>query len=497
MAKAQVFHDPSGRRRRRFGLALALFVLLNVLAVAALLATSRMVPAQPPLPVGMEHGLPRPAPKPTLLGRAQRRVNAAIRQLLGVAPPSARQVGARRATAVATAMARPLIVGFYVPWDESSTYSLQRHIGDLDWLAPVWLTVTGANHQFNILPDRNGRAVIDTAAHRPLILPVVQNFANGNVDEAGIEGLLSNPALRRRFLDQLESFLVVNHASGAVFAYEQLTRVGQFNYLQLLHEARPRFAAHGWLVTVAAPVDQNWDLRRFAAVADKMFVMAYDEHSTDGTPGPIAAQRWWATSVATAIRQIPRDKVIVTIGNYAYDWHDGTGDPENVEEAWVDAGDSDARPTFDRIAANSTFAYDDEDGHPHTVWLLDAASSFNEITVLHRAGIREIALWRLGAEDPALWSIFGRNLGPQVNAAGLEHIAQGTNVDIEGSGEILRITALPTPGLRKLTFGATGLLANVDFLQVPRPYTITRDGYRPGVIAVTLDDGPDPRWTPG
>jgi len=496
MADRQIFHDPSGRRRRRFRLAVGLFVLLNILAVTALFATIRVVPAQPPLPVAMEHGLPRPAPKPTLLGRAQRRVDAAIRALLGVAPPTARQVGARRATVAATAMARPLTVGFYVPWDEDSTYSLQRHIGDLDWLAPVWVTVTGPNHQFTALPDRNSRAVIDGSAHRPLILPVVQNFANGKVDEPGIESLLASPALRRRFLDQFESFLIASRASGAVFDFEQLDRVGQANYLQLLREARQRFAGHGWLVTVAAPVDQNWDLRRFAAVADKMFVMAYDEHSNDGPPGPIASQQWWATSVAAAIRQIPRDKTIVTIGNYAYDWHDGTGDPENVEEAWVDAGDSDAPPTFDRIAANSTFAYDDEAGHPHTVWLLDAASAFNEITVLNRAGIREVALWRLGAEDPGLWSIFGRNVGPQINASGLTQVAHAANVDIEGSGEILRITALPTPGLRKVTYAANGLLANVDFLRVPRPYTITRDGYRPGFVALTFDDGPDPRWTP-
>jgi peptidoglycan/xylan/chitin deacetylase (PgdA/CDA1 family)/spore germination protein YaaH/GT2 family glycosyltransferase len=496
MAGRQVFHDPSGRRRRRFKLAVALFLLLNILTAVALFATIRVVPAQAPLPVALEHGLPRPVPKPTLLGRAQRRVNAAIRQLLGVAPPSARQVGARRATAVATAMARPLAVGFYEPFDESATYSLQRHIGDLDWLAPVWLTVTGPNHQFNILPDRNGRAVIDTAVHRPLILPVVQNFANGKVDETGIEGLLANPALRRRFLDQLESFLLANHASGAVFDFEQLNRAGQLNYLQLLREARPRFARHGWLITVAAPVDQGWDVRRFAAVADKLFVMAYDEHSNDGPPGPIASQQWWATSVAAAIRQIPRDKVIVTIGNYAYDWHDGTGDPENVEEAWVDAGDSDARPTFDRIAANSTFGYEDQDGHPHNVWLLDAASAYNEITVLHRAGIREVALWRIGAEDPAIWSIFGRNVPLIINAEGLTHIAHGTNVDIEGSGEILRITALPTTGLRNLTLGANGLLTNVDFVRVPRPYTINRDGFHPGLVALTFDDGPDPRWTP-
>ena len=34
------------------------------------------------------------------------------------------------------------------------------------------------------------------------------------------------------------------------------------------------------------------------------------------------------------------------------------------------------------------------------------------------------------------------------------------------------------------------------FLSVPRPYTITRTGFRPGVVALTFDDGPDPRWTP-
>src|SRR5205814_10169116 len=118
---------------------------------------------------------------------------------LGMAPPTARQVGARRATTAATAMAKPLAVGFYVPWDESSTYSLQRHIGDLDWLAPVWLTVTGPNHQFNVLADRNGRAVIDTAPHRPLRLPVVQNSAHVQADLAGVHGLLADSLLGQQF----------------------------------------------------------------------------------------------------------------------------------------------------------------------------------------------------------------------------------------------------------------------------------------------------------
>ncbi|MFL6726866.1 MAG: glycosyltransferase [Sphingomicrobium sp.] len=496
MVDRQIFYDPSGRRRKRFALAIFLFVLLNILTIAALFATIRVVPAQPPLPVALEHGVAQRPPKLSLLARTSRQVDRAIRRLLGTQPPSPRKVGARRATAVATAMSKPLYVGFYAPWDESSTFSLQRHIADLDWLAPVWVTVTGPSHQFTVLPDRDGRAVLNAAAHRPLILPVVQNFTNGQVDPAGAQSLLADPRARRHLLDQLEPFLVANRASGAVFDLEQLDRIGQQNYLQLLREARQRFARHGWLVTVAVPVDQPWDLRSFAAIADKLFVMAYDEHSNDGPPGPIASQQWWASTVAAAVRQIPRDKVIVTIGNYAYDWHDGTGDPENVEEAWVDAGDSDAPPVFDRIAGNSTFAYDDENGHAHTVWMLDAASAFNELSVLDRAGIREVGLWRLGAEDPALWSIFGRTVGIPRNSGGLIHLAQGTDVDIEGPGEILRITALPTAGERRLTFGPRGLLANVDFVRVPRPFTITRTGYRPGLVALTFDDGPDARWTP-
>ena len=503
MADRQIFYDPSGRRRKRFTLSLVLFVLLNILTIAALFATIRVVPYQAPLPVALEHGVPQPPPRQSLLARTTRQFNRAIRVLLGAQPPSARQVGARKATTAAAAMSAPLYVGFYRPWDPVSTASLQHHIGDLDWLAPVWVTVTGPKHQFTELPDRDGKAVITSAAHRPLILPVVQNFALGQVDPGGIRSLLADPAARRHFLDQFEAFLVANHASGAVFDFEELDPRGQFNYLQFLREARARFIKRNWLVTVAVPVAEPWNYRAFASVADKLFVMAYDEHSNDGPPGPIASQQWWASNVAAAVRQIPRGKAIVTIANYAYDWHDNTGDPENVEEAWVDAADSQAVPMFDRAAGNSTFAYDDENGHPHTVWLLDAASAFNELTLLDRAGLHDVALWSLGEEDPGLWSIFGRKVQTPRNANGLVQLAagdlnkpRGNDADIEGEGEILRITALPTPGERRITLAPNGLIANVDFVQVPRPYTINRTGYRPGYIALTFDDGPDPRWTP-
>jgi cellulose synthase/poly-beta-1,6-N-acetylglucosamine synthase-like glycosyltransferase/peptidoglycan/xylan/chitin deacetylase (PgdA/CDA1 family)/spore germination protein YaaH len=496
MAERAVFFDPTGRRRKRFAFGLTLFVLLVVLSLAGLAATIELLPAAEPLPVALERGKPLPPPRTTLLARTGLSLNNAVLRLIGAKPPSARRVGAKRAAAVAVAMGKPLSVGFYTPWDRSSTASLQRHIGDLDWLAPVWLTVTGPQHVLNILPDPDGRAILNTAAHRPLILPVVQNAAGGTFDGKAADALFADVAARRRLLGQLEGFLVANKASGAVFDFESLSPAGQQNYRAFLAEANALFDRHGWLTTVAAPVDAQWNLAGVAKIVDRVFLMAYDEHSNDGPAGPIASQGWWASKLAAALREVPRDKAIVTIGNYAYDWHDGGGDPLNVEEAWLDGADSDAKPMFDAASGNSSLAYDDEYGHRHTLWMLDAVSAFNEMTMLDRAGIRSVGLWRMGAEDPALWSVFGRNAAVPRNPATLAHLPEGTNVDVEGSGEILRISSLPTPGERRLVRGRDGLIAGVNFVALPRPFTITRTDYQPNTVALTFDDGPDSRWTP-
>src|ERR1700759_759538 len=116
MAERQIFYDPSGRRGKRFRLAVVFFVLLIFLKITALFVTIRVVPAQQPLPVALEHGVAQPPPR-TLLARTTKRVNDAIRELLGPKPPSARRVGARKATAISAEMSKPLYVAFYVPWD--------------------------------------------------------------------------------------------------------------------------------------------------------------------------------------------------------------------------------------------------------------------------------------------------------------------------------------------------------------------------------------------
>jgi cellulose synthase/poly-beta-1,6-N-acetylglucosamine synthase-like glycosyltransferase/peptidoglycan/xylan/chitin deacetylase (PgdA/CDA1 family)/spore germination protein YaaH len=490
MSNQPIFYDASGRRRRRFLLAVAAFVTLLILSVAVFVTSIGAVPSPPLLPVQREdpalHKLPPPH---GVLTSARRTVNYYAHALFGT-------TATKTASAAPTATNPALAIAFHAPWDQSSAASLARHIDQLDWVIPGWVSVTGANHQITVFRDTPGRSIINRAVHRPMVVPMIQNAINGNWDGAGMAALLANPAARGAFLDKLVPWLAQNQAGGAFFDFEELPASAQANYRAFLGEARARFAPHGWVVTIAAPVgNPDWNLPAYARVTDKIFLMAYDEHETSGAPGPIASQLWFARSVAQAARGIPASKLVVAFGSYAYDWHDGGGDALDVEEAWQDAADSGATPMFDRASGNSGFGYS-EGGSRHTVWMLDAASAYNQIAFLNRAGVHSVALWRLGSEDPGVWTLFGRDHRTLPAPSVIDPVPAGTNVDIEGAGEILKITREPVEGARRAIAGPGGTIADVVFDRLPSPYVVDRTGFHPRQVALTFDDGPDPTWTP-
>ena len=484
-AGSPVFYDASGRRRRRFALGIAAFVALLLLSTVVFAASIGIVPSQPLLPINSERHRLAP-PHDTLLKRTSRTVDWYARKLTG-------ETRSKEAKTVGNV---PLAIAFHVPWDGQSAESLRRHINDLDWVIPGWVSITGPKHTITTFSDTAGRAVINGAVRRPLVLPMIQNALDGQWDAAGMAAFLHDPSQRKRFLDRLEPWLLANHAAGAFFDFEQLPPSAQPDYLAFLSEVNTRFDRHGWLIAMAAPVgDRSWNLPAYAKIVDRVFLMAYDQHENSGDPGPVASQAWFARAVADAARGISASKLVVTIGNYGYDWYPGGSDSKTVEEAWQIARDSEAMPVFDPASGNSGFAYE-EDGKKHVVWFLDAASAYNQIAFLRRAGLGGIALWRLGSEDPGIWSMFGRSHPTLPPATAIEAIPNGTDVDIEGRGEILKIGATPAAGERKVTTGRGGSITGVEFLKLPSQYMIRRTGYSPNQIALTFDDGPDPQWTP-
>src|SRR5262249_32812008 len=74
---------------------------------------------------------------------------------------------------------RPLAIGFYVNWDDSSYASLKRNISELDWLVPEWVRLSDdANNPLVLDIDQNAIDLIHQEKPLMPILPLVQNYKN-------------------------------------------------------------------------------------------------------------------------------------------------------------------------------------------------------------------------------------------------------------------------------------------------------------------------------
>ncbi len=247
-----------------------------------------------------------------------------------------------------------------------------------------------------------------------------------------------------------------------------------------------------------------------AAHTDGIVLMNYDEHENTSAPGPIASQDWFENNLRRVLKLVPKDKLICAIGNYAYDWtvplpgkHGKQSQKvldvqaESVQDAWQTANDAEADLRLAGDELNPHFAYDDEDAHVrHQVWMLDAVTSFNELRAARGMGLQTFALWVLGSEDPTLWNIWDRPNTPNAQTM-LEKVSSGADVNTEGEGDILRITGVPHPGSRTISMDAENeTITDEHMVTYPQPYTLEFYGYHPDKVALSFDDGPDPKWTP-
>lgn len=482
-----VFYDVSGRRNRWTLFGFLALLIGTLLAAAIFAATVIDVPVPAPLALAMEHPLPRPLAQQVahLRGKAGKRLARVGGDLAAWLP------------VVSTSLHRthPLSVGFYVPWDDASRASLARHIGQLDWLVPALYAVNGPDHHLTITKDHPLEALLATSTHKPSLLPMVQNAVADHWDGPGTAALLHDKAARGEFIGRLDDVLAAQHAAGVVIDFEELPLSAQGDYLAFLREAHARLSAGHRLLAVATPADdEDWNLAAYAAAADRVIVMTYDQHSPAGEAGPIAGQDWFVRRMVAALASVPAQKLILGISNYAYDWTGpGKAGTPSIEEAWLTAHDSGVPIRFDPASGNETFSYE-ENGVAHTVWMADAATAWNQLRAADLRGVAGVALWRLGSEDSGYWKALGASHGDRVpDMRSLEAVG---NVDVEGSGEILRIDDVPTRGERMLNHDARGLIVDERYLSLPTPYVVRRSGYRPGEVALTFDDGPDPQWTP-
>lgn len=465
-----VFFDPSGRRARQTSVVVLALMAALLAAIVALYLALTTIRGHVPIRFGED------AAKPVAIASKVPAVGA------GEWLPAATAQGGRRARDV---------YAFYMPWDEASRRALRDHLSEIDWVVPGLATIAGPDRVMRYEADPALRSILAVGSARPRLMPMVQNVhADGQWDGAGTARLLGDPVARRRFADALIRMVMQERGHGVMLDLESLPRSAHTDYRRFVAELRSRFAVRGWTVALAVPVaDPDWDLAAYAAVADRLVVMAYDEHWMGGEAGPIASQPWFMRVVAGAVAAIGRDKAVVALGSYGYDWSGGRTEPLTIAEAWSRAARAGTKPVFDAGSGNMRFAYR-ENGRVHAVWMLDAVSASNQLRVLDRLGVGGTALWRLGSEDSGFWSAL------RGDTAGMVRLPPVPGVAVRGAGEIMRLDAVATAGARTVQRSRDGLIRAARYDSLPTADTVQRTGAHRQQVALTFDDGPDPTWTP-
>jgi cellulose synthase/poly-beta-1,6-N-acetylglucosamine synthase-like glycosyltransferase/spore germination protein YaaH/peptidoglycan/xylan/chitin deacetylase (PgdA/CDA1 family) len=399
----------------------------------------------------------------------------------------------------------PLRVAFYVGDDPTSLASLKLHYHDIDLLVPEALHASSPDGTLEIDQDPKLPAWMQSSGIELPVMSMVNNYDGKTWVTKEMAEMLASPVAREHLSKSLANFATSQHQAGIVVDFELVPQASQPDFSRFIHDLAIAMHAANLKLMVAVPAaDWSYDYKYLAAQADAVILMNYDLHYPTSDAGPIAPQDWFERDIDNIVKIVPPEKIIMGIANYSYDWPAKTKEtPHPVaqavtfQQAIVTAVESESDVTFDPDTLNPHYSYEDEKNLVHTVWMLDGITAYNELRAAERAGVRGTALWRLGMEDPSMWSIWDATHADDATRAKMEEVPPGYDIILEGEGDIWRITATPQSGRRAFDYDKTSdVFDDESYQSYPLSWRIEQLGAAPHKVALTFDDGPDEEWTP-
>jgi len=337
------------------------------------------------------------------------------------------------------------------------------------------------------------------------IMAMVNNYDGKDWLIKEMAEMLANPAARQKLAKSLTAFANAQHDPGIVVDFEQVPDTSQADFARFIGDLGNDLHASNLKLMVALPAaDWSYDYKTLANEADAVILMNYDFHYPSSEPGPIASQDWFERNIENIVKIVPADKIVMGIANYSYDWPAKTktvphpiAQAVTFQQGIITAVESESDVTFDPDTLNPHYSYEDEKNLVHNVWMLDGVTAYNELRAAERAGVRGTALWRLGMEDPSMWSIWDATHPDDAIRAKLDELPPGYDLILEGDGDIWRITATPQSGRRTIDYDSSSdVIDDESYQTYPLSWRIEQMGASPTKLALTFDDGPDESWTP-
>ncbi|MDP4205962.1 MAG: glycosyltransferase [Bacteroidota bacterium] len=397
----------------------------------------------------------------------------------------------------------PVRAAFYVNWDVQSMYSLENNIQNVNMVLPEWFFVKDG--------EGNLETRIDTAALNVMriedvkVIPMLSNFVNKEWNGKNVHKVISSPLKRRKLINNILATLKAYKLDGINVDFEELKEKSDENFIRFQKELFVALHSRGYFVSQdISPFNNDYNPKALSRYNDLIFLMAYDQHNDSDSPGPVAAQKWVEAALDEISNKIPPEKVVLCVATFGYDWAThARGTNVTYQEAISTALESDGKIQYDEDSFNLHYTYWDDNDVSHKVYFTDAATAFNAIRAAEDFGTAGVAIWRLGSEDPRIWSFYKQDLSYEAilkhpfHYGILENISSTSSVDYIGAGEVLDVITSPAAGKLKIQSNREDQLISTEkYITLPTSFVIKRSGKHNKEVAITFDDGPDEDYTP-
>ncbi len=153
------------------------------------------------------------------------------------------------------------------------------------------------------------------------------------------------------------------------------------------------------------------DYPAIGAIADIVLLMTYEWGYLFGPPMATSPLNNVRTVLEYGVSVIPRDKILMGIPNYSYDWAlpfvqgESMAEALSNQEAVARAAQYGATIEFDQLAQAPFYFYTNEQGVEHVVWFDDARSMNAKLRLIPELQLRGAGVWQIMNFFPALWMV--------------------------------------------------------------------------------------------
>ncbi len=345
----------------------------------------------------------------------QRTIAVLITVLLGVpAAAASQQPGGERL--------------FYVTSSPDAIASFEKNARSVSIVGPQSYRVDAEG---NLTGEVPASILAIATKHKVPVMPLIVN-PGWNLEL--FHKLVNNSAARGRMIASMVSLGKQHGFWGWQFDFEQI-HVSDRDSLSLFYrEAADALRANGMKISIAVYPDpgdlQNasefhtwlweylvgaYDLKTLADAGDFITLMTYLQHTPRTPPGPVGGLPYMERVVRTALAHgVAPHQLSLGIAFFSMHWRtewnaERKGYSWGRGLAWRAVSDlmqkAGATLRWDAVQGASEARWE-QNGVFEYAWIEDATALAPKLELQKRYGLRGVSVWRIGQEDPGVWTQF-------------------------------------------------------------------------------------------